>query len=87
MVFVFTIHANIIPYPRDLSSAAYPRNLTNAAPRCILRHKDAAYIGGRLVTTPKGGDAMYFVVTFHILGHSVSIRIQKLKSRNRHSAK
>ena len=30
---------------------------------------------------------MYFVVTFHILGHSVSIRIQKLKSRNRHSAK
>ena len=22
---------------------------------------------------------MYFVVTFHILGHSVSIRIQKLK--------
>ncbi len=55
--------------------------------RCILRHKDAAYIGGRLVTTPKGGDAMYFVVTFHILGHSVSIRIQKLKSKNRHPAR
>ena len=50
----------------------------------IIQHKDAAYIGGRLVTTPKGGDAMYFVVTFHILGHSVSIRIQKLKSKNRH---
>ena len=48
----------------------------------LLSH--AAYIGGRLVTTPKGGDAMYFVVTFHILGHSVSIRIQKLKSKNRH---
>ena len=34
--------------------------------------------------TPKGGDAMFFVFTIHILGHSISVRVQKLKSKNRH---
>jgi len=29
---------------------------------------------------------MFWTLTFHILGYSVSIRIQKLKSRNRHRA-
>ena len=37
--------------------------------------------------TPKGGDEMFFVFTIHILGHSISVRVQKLKSRNRHSGK
>ena len=27
---------------------------------------------------------MFFVFTIHILGHSISIRVQRLKSKNRH---
>ena len=30
---------------------------------------------------------MFWTLTFHILGYSVSIRIQKLKSKNRHPAR
>ena len=37
--------------------------------------------------TPKGGDAVYWILTFHIGRFSVSIRVMELKSRNRHSAK
>ena len=29
-------------------------------------------------------DSMFFVFTIHILGHSISIRVQRLKSKNRH---
>ena len=36
---------------------------------------------------PKGGEAMFWTLTFHIGRYSVSIRIMKLKSRNRHSHK
>ena len=56
-------------------------------PAVYTRLKDAAINGRRLVTAPRGGDAVFFVLTFHILGHSISIRIQKLKSKNRHSDK
>ena len=66
---------------------AFCRNLTKNRLRCILHPKDAAINGRRLVTAPRGGDAVFFVLTFHILGHSISIRIQKLKSKNRHSDK
>lgn len=62
-------------------------DLTKRRLRCILRHKDAAINGRRSVTAPKGGDAMFFVLTIHVLGHSISIRVQKLKSRNRHPAR
>ncbi len=59
-------------------------SLTKSAVSCIMSRRDAAYIGGRLVTTPKGGDEMFFVLTFHILGYTVTISI---KCQNRHSGK
>ena len=31
-------------------------------------------------------DSMFFVFTIHIRGHSISIRVQRLKSKNRHRA-
>ena len=56
-------------------------------PAVDTRLKDAAINGRRLVTAPKGGDIMYWILTFHIGRYSVSIRVMKLKDKNRHSDK
>ena len=70
------------PFPR-----ACRRNLTNPACTAILATRTLRKTAGGQPHHPKGGEAMFWTLTFHIGRYSVSIRIMKLKSRNRHSDK